>query len=37
MQNSWALKCKNGTNKLYIYVFSSYDLLMWNMYNLHFN
>lgn len=38
VQNLLASKCKNYT--IYIYkrrVFSTYDVLMWNMYNLHFN
>jgi len=43
VQNSWASKCKIGT-KIYIcyfYIndasFPTCDVLMWNMYDLHFN
>jgi hypothetical protein len=43
MQHLWASKCKNGTKKYtyYFYInamsFSTYDVFMWNMYDLHFN
>jgi hypothetical protein len=40
MENLWASKCKNGTKNICIIfindVFSTYDVLMWNTYILHF-
>jgi hypothetical protein len=42
MQNSWASNYENGMKKntLLLYkwcVFSTYDVLMWSTYDLHFN
>jgi hypothetical protein len=38
MQNPWVSKCKNDMKYIYIWcVFFIYDVLMWSMYDLHFN
>jgi hypothetical protein len=39
MKNLWATKCKKGKEKIKYewFVYTTYNVLMWNTYDLHFN